>query len=155
MSGCSTFGPASCAGRRSGCRLQAGESGCAPSGWGRSSSGRGPPSCTGGSRWAPPRGSGSSPGLRPRNRARHGPAAPRVGAALGAALVAELHRHNELRASLVHRARASGLLMAAAMDHLVDGPEGTVTAAESEPDLARLTVSTELEPGQRLRIVKF
>jgi alpha,alpha-trehalose phosphorylase len=45
--------------------------------------------------------------------------------------------------------------MAAAMDHLVDGPEGTVTAAESEPDLARLTVSTELEPGQRLRIVKF
>src|SRR5207244_4354471 len=63
--------------------------------------------------------------------------------------------HNELRASLVHRARASGLLMAAAMDHLVDGPEGTITAAESEPDLARLTVSTELEPGQRLRIVKF
>ncbi|HTE02977.1 MAG TPA: hypothetical protein VK739_02440, partial [bacterium] len=49
----------------------------------------------------------------------------------------------------------SGLLMAAAMDHLVDGPEGTITAAESEPDLARLTVSTELEPEQRLRIVKF
>ena len=80
---------------------------------------------------------------------------PRVAAALGGALVAEHHMHNELRASLVHRARASGLLMAAAMDHLVDGPEGTVTAAESEPDLARLTVSTELEPGQRLRIVKF
>ena len=80
---------------------------------------------------------------------------PRVAAALGGALVAEHHMHNELRASLVHRARASGLLMAAAMDHLVDGPEGTVTATESEPDLARLTVSTELEPGQRLRIVKF
>ena len=80
---------------------------------------------------------------------------PRVAAALHGALVAEHHTHNELRASLVHRARASGLLMAAAMDHLVDGPEGTVTAAESEPDLARLTVSTELEPGQRLRIVKF
>src|SRR5438552_12339109 len=80
---------------------------------------------------------------------------PRVAAALSDALIAEHHMHNELRASLVHRARASGLLMAAAMDHLVDGPEGTVTAAESEPDLARLTVSTELEPEQRLRIVKF
>lgn len=41
------------------------------------------------------------------------------------------------------------------MDHVVDGPEGTVTAVESEPDLARLTVSTELDPGQRLRIVKL
>ena len=45
--------------------------------------------------------------------------------------------------------------MAAAMDHVVEGPEGTVTAAESEPDLARVTVSTELDRGQRLRIVKF
>jgi alpha,alpha-trehalose phosphorylase len=80
---------------------------------------------------------------------------PRVAAGLGAALVAEQHRHSQLRASLVHRARASGELMAAAMDHVVDGPEGTVTATESEPDLARLTVSTELEPGQRLRIVKY
>ena len=80
---------------------------------------------------------------------------PRVAAALHGALVAELHTHKELRASLAHRARASGLLMAAAMDHLVEGPEGTVTAAESDPDLARLTVSTELAPGQRLRIVKF
>jgi alpha,alpha-trehalose phosphorylase len=30
-----------------------------------------------------------------------------------------------------------------------------VTAAESEPDLGRLTISTELERGKRLRIVKF
>jgi alpha,alpha-trehalose phosphorylase len=45
--------------------------------------------------------------------------------------------------------------MAAGIDHVVEGPEGTVTAAESEPDLGRLTVSTELKPGQRLRIVKF
>jgi len=80
---------------------------------------------------------------------------PRVAAALHGALVAEHHTHKELRASLAHRARVSGLLMAAAMDHLIEGPEGTITTAESDPDLARLTVSTELEPGQRLRIVKF
>ncbi len=51
--------------------------------------------------------------------------------------------------------RRSGLRMAAGMDHIVEGPEGTVTMAESAPDLGRLTVSTELQPGETLRIVKF
>jgi alpha,alpha-trehalose phosphorylase len=41
------------------------------------------------------------------------------------------------------------------MDHVVEGPEGTVTSSHSEADLARITVSTELEPGQTLRIVKL
>ena len=41
------------------------------------------------------------------------------------------------------------------MDHIIEGPEGIVTAAESQPDLGRLTVSTELKPGEKLRIVKF
>jgi alpha,alpha-trehalose phosphorylase len=80
---------------------------------------------------------------------------PRVAAALRAPLVSEQHTHAELRAGLVHRTRSSDLQMAAGMDHLIDGPEETVTAAESEPDLARVTVSTELAPGQRLRLVKF
>jgi alpha,alpha-trehalose phosphorylase len=80
---------------------------------------------------------------------------PRAAAALRAPLVAELDAHHELRAALVHRTRASGLRMAAGMDHVVEGPDGTVTAAESEPDLARVTVSTELAPGQRLRMVKL
>jgi alpha,alpha-trehalose phosphorylase len=80
---------------------------------------------------------------------------PRAAAALRTPLVSEQHTHGELRAGLVHRTRASELRMAAGMDHVVEGPEGTVTAAESEPDLARVTVSTELEPGQTLRIVKL
>ena len=80
---------------------------------------------------------------------------PRTAAALAAPLIPEDHAHNALRVSLVHRTRASGLRVAAGMDHLVEGPEGTVTAAESQPDLGRLTVSTELEPGEKLRIVKF
>ncbi|HTP23503.1 MAG TPA: glycosyl hydrolase family 65 protein [Solirubrobacteraceae bacterium] len=80
---------------------------------------------------------------------------PRAAAALAAPLVAEDHAHNALRVSLVHRTRASGLRMAAGMDHIIDGPEGTVTAAESQPDLGRLTVSTELQAGEKLRIVKF
>jgi alpha,alpha-trehalose phosphorylase len=80
---------------------------------------------------------------------------PRAAAALRAPLVSEQHTHSELRAALVHRTRASELRMAAGMDHVVEGPEGTVTAAESEPDLARVTVSTELEAEQTLRIVKL
>jgi alpha,alpha-trehalose phosphorylase len=80
---------------------------------------------------------------------------PRAAAALRAPLVAEHQSHHELRAGLVHRTRVSGLRMAAGMDHVVDGPQCTVTATECEPDLARLTISTELEPGQTLRVVKL
>ncbi len=80
---------------------------------------------------------------------------PRAAAALTAPLVAENYAHNALRVSLVHRTRQSGLRMAAGMDHVIDGPDGTVTAAESHPDLGRLTVTTELKPGETLRIVKF
>jgi alpha,alpha-trehalose phosphorylase len=80
---------------------------------------------------------------------------PRAAAALRAPLVAELHSHEGLRAGLVHRTRASGLRMGAGMDHVVEGPDGTLTEVESEPDLARVTINTALEPGQVLRIVKF
>ena len=38
---------------------------------------------------------------------------------------AEQHGHHELRAGLVHATRRSKLRMAAAMDHVVEGPEGT------------------------------
>jgi alpha,alpha-trehalose phosphorylase len=80
---------------------------------------------------------------------------PRAAAALAAPLVSEDHSHSGLRVSLVHRTRQSGLRVAAAMDHVVEGPDGTVTSSESAPDLGRLTVSTELQPGEKLRIVKF
>jgi alpha,alpha-trehalose phosphorylase len=80
---------------------------------------------------------------------------PRRAAALEAPLVSEEDYVHELRVTLVHRTKASGLRMAAGMDHLIEGPEGTVSAAESGPDLGRITVSTELKPGERLRIIKF
>jgi alpha,alpha-trehalose phosphorylase len=80
---------------------------------------------------------------------------PRAAAALRAPLVCEHHGCSELRAGLVHHTRVSGLRMAAGMDHVVEGPDGTVTAAETEPDLARVTISTELQPGQPLRVVKL
>ena len=78
---------------------------------------------------------------------------PRAAAALRAPLVGEYHTHHDLEAALGHHTRLSGLRMAAAIDHIVDGPADTVTETESDPNLARVTVSTELAPGQKLRIV--
>ena len=45
--------------------------------------------------------------------------------------------------------------MAAGMDHLVEGPKGTETAAESRADIGRVTVAADLAVGERLTVVKF
>ena len=80
---------------------------------------------------------------------------PRVAAALRAPLVGEYHGHSGLGVALGHRTRRSGLRLAAGIDHVVDGPIGMVTASESEADLGRVTISTELEPGESLVVVKL
>jgi alpha,alpha-trehalose phosphorylase len=80
---------------------------------------------------------------------------PRAAAALEAPLVSEEHFEHAARVVLVHSTRASKLGMAAGMDHVIDGPAGTDTAAESGPDVGRATVAADLEPGERLRVVKF
>jgi alpha,alpha-trehalose phosphorylase len=80
---------------------------------------------------------------------------PRAAAALRAPLIGEFHAHHDLEAALGHRTRLSGLRMAAGLDHVVEGPAGTLSAAESEPDLARVNISTELAPGQTLKVVKL
>jgi alpha,alpha-trehalose phosphorylase len=80
---------------------------------------------------------------------------PRAAAALRAPLIGEYNACHELEAELGHRTRASGLRMAAGADHVIEGPTGTITAVESEPDLARITISTELAPGQTLTVVKL
>jgi alpha,alpha-trehalose phosphorylase len=80
---------------------------------------------------------------------------PRAARALAAPLVPEHQASHRLEAALGHCTKVSKLRMTAAMDHSVEGPAGTVTTMEVEPDLARLSVSTELEPGQQLQLVKF
>lgn len=80
---------------------------------------------------------------------------PRAARALGTPLVPEHQERGALDAALGHRTRVSGLRMTVAMDHQIDSPADTVTTLEVEPDLARLSVSTELEPGQSLRLVKY
>jgi alpha,alpha-trehalose phosphorylase len=80
---------------------------------------------------------------------------PRTGAALAAPLISEGHEAGGTSGLLIHRTKASGLRMAAAMDHLIKSPPGTTMEASSGPDIARVTVTTRLEPGQKLSIVKY
>ncbi|MFF5535994.1 glycoside hydrolase family 65 protein [Streptomyces cinerochromogenes] len=80
---------------------------------------------------------------------------PRVAAAIESPLIAEEHFAQDTRLRLVHRTTHSALRVAAAADHLVEGPESTRWTAQSEPDVSRLTVTADLAPGQPLRLVKF
>jgi alpha,alpha-trehalose phosphorylase len=80
---------------------------------------------------------------------------PRAAALLESPLAAEEFYDRGSRVLLAHSTRRSKLLMAAAMDHLVEGPDGTETAAESGPDVGRFTVAADLGIGEKLRMVKL
>jgi alpha,alpha-trehalose phosphorylase len=80
---------------------------------------------------------------------------PRAAAALAEPLESMSHDSSGLRAILVHHTRSSGLRMAAAMQHLVQGPDGYVCSCEAFADLARMQVTAELTPGNPLRILKL
>ncbi len=54
---------------------------------------------------------------------------PRAAAALASPLVSEYFGDRDTRAVLAHSTRTSGLTMAAAMDHVIDGPAGTESSA--------------------------
>ncbi|HLL98655.1 MAG TPA: glycosyl hydrolase family 65 protein, partial [Rubrobacteraceae bacterium] len=80
---------------------------------------------------------------------------PRASSGMGSALHSESFSDHDARVVLVHSTKESGLRMAAGMDHVVEAPPATQMTAESSEDLGRVTVATELEPGERLRLVKF
>ncbi|QMU69471.1 glycoside hydrolase family 65 protein [Streptacidiphilus sp. P02-A3a] len=80
---------------------------------------------------------------------------PRVAAALDNSLTPEESLATGLRLALAHTTVRSGLRIAAAADHVLDGPKGTTHSAETGPDVARLTVTSVLRPGERLRLEKF
>ena len=80
---------------------------------------------------------------------------PRAGTVSLASLESEEHGVQNLRGLLIHHTRASRLRIGAAMDHLIEGPEGMTMEAESTPNIARVSVSVRLRPGERLRIIKF
>jgi alpha,alpha-trehalose phosphorylase len=81
---------------------------------------------------------------------------PRVAAALEAPLVSEDNgTRGPTAALLVHRTARSGLRVAAAMDHIVEGPDGIDVASECGADIGRVTITVVLQPGQRLRVLKL
>jgi alpha,alpha-trehalose phosphorylase len=80
---------------------------------------------------------------------------PRAAAALESPLRQEHVERQDGKVVLVHATRHSGLRMAAGMSHVIDGPEDTDVTTEAGEDLGRVTATVRLEPGQRLRIVKF
>jgi alpha,alpha-trehalose phosphorylase len=80
---------------------------------------------------------------------------PRVAAVLSAPLEAEEQLANGASGLLIHRTKASGLRMAAAMQHDIDGPPDTLVSTDAFPDWARTTVACVVEPGQKLRVVKL
>ncbi|HVX19457.1 MAG TPA: glycosyl hydrolase family 65 protein [Acidimicrobiales bacterium] len=79
---------------------------------------------------------------------------PRVAAAITTPWQAEAHSSNGTRVNLVHATKRSGLRMAAAMDHVIEGPGPKITS-EASDDLGRVAVTAELAAGERLTVVKF
>ncbi len=80
---------------------------------------------------------------------------PRLPAVLEALLCSESHECGDARAALLHTTVRSGQRVAVAMDHRIEGPSSSQVSAESFPDLGRVTITAALEPGERLRVVKF
>jgi alpha,alpha-trehalose phosphorylase len=80
---------------------------------------------------------------------------PRMAAVLEKALVCEFHSADEARVVLVHKTPSSGMHVGAAMDHIIDGPPGVQIESRSYDDGGIVTATVPLEPGQRLRIIKF
>jgi alpha,alpha-trehalose phosphorylase len=80
---------------------------------------------------------------------------PRAAAAVSSPLVAEQSTAHGVRAVLVHVTKASGLRLAAGMDHITDGPDDVERTSESEDDMARVSAATTIPAGERIQFVKF
>jgi alpha,alpha-trehalose phosphorylase len=80
---------------------------------------------------------------------------PRGGATLDHPLLPEFNAANEHSVIVVHRTAHSGLRVGAGMDHRFEGPDGMQTETHSYDDGGLVTASAVLQPGQRLRAVKF
>ncbi|WP_329171795.1 glycoside hydrolase family 65 protein [Streptomyces sp. NBC_01477] len=86
----------------------------------------------------------------------HSPGDPRVSAVLQSPLQPEEHSAGGTRLQLVHSTTRSRLRLAVAADHRIDGPDGTTqVSADSGDDVSRLTITSVVKAGQRLRLEKF
>jgi alpha,alpha-trehalose phosphorylase len=80
---------------------------------------------------------------------------PRAGLVLENPLISEFFAADGTTVVLVHKTEASGLRVGAAMDHLIDGPDGVQVESRAYADGGIVTATIVLQPGQRLRVIKF
>ena len=80
---------------------------------------------------------------------------PRAAAVLGSPLHSMFWDASGTRAVLMHTTRSSQLTIGAAMDHVLEAPPETGVSVEAYEDVARLTVTATVGPGQPLTVVKF
>jgi alpha,alpha-trehalose phosphorylase len=81
---------------------------------------------------------------------------PRVGKVLEHPLTSEFYRAEGATVALVHKTEASGIRVGAAMDHLIEGPDGVVQVeSRAYEDGGVVTATAVLKPGQRLKVIKF
>ena len=80
---------------------------------------------------------------------------PRAAAALDSPLRGEYQNADGTIVVLTHATRLSGQGVAAAMEHLIDGPPGVLVESRVFPDGGLVTAATMLQPGQKLRVIKF
>jgi len=80
---------------------------------------------------------------------------PRVAAALAKPLKHEWQNAKDMAAVMVHTTKQSKLRIGAAMDHIIDAPGDLGIEARGVEDTALMTAATVLQPGQKLRVIKF
>ncbi|HEV2240487.1 MAG TPA: glycosyl hydrolase family 65 protein [Streptosporangiaceae bacterium] len=80
---------------------------------------------------------------------------PRAAAALENPLVGEYNNHDGTAVVVTHTTRRSGLRIATIMDHWVESDAEVRTESRSFPEGGLVTVTAVLQPGQKLRVVKF
>jgi len=80
---------------------------------------------------------------------------PRVAAVLARPLTSEFCEADQATVVAVHMTKNSELRVGAAMDHVIDGSAGTRIESRAAADGGVVTATTVLQPGQRLRVIKF
>jgi len=80
---------------------------------------------------------------------------PREASLLAVPLQSLGHVSHGGHAMLLHETLHSRQRVAVGMRHVVSGPDGTHLASESRSNLARITITASLQPGQKLRLVKL
>jgi alpha,alpha-trehalose phosphorylase len=80
---------------------------------------------------------------------------PRVAAALADPLSNEYHDAAGTAVMLVHKTKRSGLRVGSAMDHFIECPASVQTESRTFEDGGLVTAATVLQPGQKLRVIKF